>query len=610
MRFMKVIFSLCAMLSFGLAHAQQYRLSELEGINTTNSEIPLFRSGDSLFYLGSPEVDLLHEEDWKMDKGYALRKAIKGRDFGSFDSTVFLSDTYHAVVYNTADSIMTCFSFQDQRTKVEMFLGPRSIEERWVEERIFHASTGSMPGEFIVSYFSDESSSIDLGLLILKESEYQLIPLSTLNSGSNEVFPTWHNGDLYFSTDVAGQFDIVKATRESQWNKKEVLPSPLNSGADDLAMVFLNDEKGFISSNRNGTDDIWSFELVDEEKLIKLNGTLTVNGTALRDVGLSVYNELGELIAEVTTNEKGGFEMNVMEKEKTYTIKPGFDKRVLRSSELSLYDEEGKLVQRIVANDEGYFFFTLLPYRDGDPLERMDNPDNTTLLSIRIEGQLLDENSNPSPEGEPVFLLNDEGDAQNVTYTEDLGFFEFNNIAPKAKYTLGVPEDRENYSIVMKESTDTLKVRKKAEVVYVRLTENEVRTLKMPDGTELEFGEGEALKLRQIDYGFDSWELNATARTSLNELAEIWKLNRDVRIELQSHTDSRGTDQYNQDLSDKRAVEAINYLIQQGIPRNTLFGKGFGESMLLNGCDDNSDCSEEEHAFNRRTEVILHLKQE
>lgn len=75
-----------------------------------------------------------------------------------------------------------------------------------------------------------------------------------------------------------------------------------------------------------------------------------------------------------------------------------------------------------------------------------------------------------------------------------------------------------------------------------------------------------------------------------------------VSIELMSHTDSRGNDDYNMSLSQQRANAVVNYLVSKGISRNRLSGKGFGETRLVNRCSNGVECSEQDHQKNRRTE--------
>ncbi|GAB1858519.1 hypothetical protein MHTCC0001_33580 [Flavobacteriaceae bacterium MHTCC 0001] len=75
-----------------------------------------------------------------------------------------------------------------------------------------------------------------------------------------------------------------------------------------------------------------------------------------------------------------------------------------------------------------------------------------------------------------------------------------------------------------------------------------------------------------------------------------------VSIELMSHTDSRGNDDFNMSLSQQRANSVVNYLVSKGISRSRLSAKGYGETRLVNRCSNGVECSETEHKKNRRTE--------
>jgi outer membrane protein OmpA-like peptidoglycan-associated protein len=108
--------------------------------------------------------------------------------------------------------------------------------------------------------------------------------------------------------------------------------------------------------------------------------------------------------------------------------------------------------------------------------------------------------------------------------------------------------------------------------------------------------------LKNIYYDFDKWFIRADAAIELNKLVKLLKDNPDIDIEMGSHTDVRGTDDYNQVLSENRAKSAVEYLIEQGIEKNRLTFNGYGEQVLVNKCKNNVLCSEEEHQENRRTE--------
>lgn len=108
------------------------------------------------------------------------------------------------------------------------------------------------------------------------------------------------------------------------------------------------------------------------------------------------------------------------------------------------------------------------------------------------------------------------------------------------------------------------------------------------------------INLENIYYDFDDFRIRDDAKPTLNKLADALRLNPDIRIQLASHTDCRGNAPYNQNLSQKRAQSAVDYLIEIGIRSERLFAKGFGESSPAVECVCGR-CSESEHQSNRRT---------
>ncbi|PQJ77885.1 OmpA family protein [Polaribacter porphyrae] len=102
-----------------------------------------------------------------------------------------------------------------------------------------------------------------------------------------------------------------------------------------------------------------------------------------------------------------------------------------------------------------------------------------------------------------------------------------------------------------------------------------------------------------------NWKLNSATLTleakRLIDTRLLPILKTGVAVAIESHTDSRGKKDSNQNLSDRRAKSVINYLISKGINTSQLIGNGYGESRLINRCSDGVSCSEAEHAQNRRT---------
>jgi outer membrane protein OmpA-like peptidoglycan-associated protein len=117
---------------------------------------------------------------------------------------------------------------------------------------------------------------------------------------------------------------------------------------------------------------------------------------------------------------------------------------------------------------------------------------------------------------------------------------------------------------------------------------------------------GKRFQLNNIYYDFDKWDIRPEAAKTLDKLAVFLKDNANIKVELGSHTDARGADEYNLLLSDKRAEAAVAYLTNvRGIDPGRITHKGYGELNLINRCDDGVSCAENEHQLNRRTEIKI-----
>ena len=112
------------------------------------------------------------------------------------------------------------------------------------------------------------------------------------------------------------------------------------------------------------------------------------------------------------------------------------------------------------------------------------------------------------------------------------------------------------------------------------------------------------IALENIYYDLDKANIRADAQPTLMALARDLTLNPSLRIRLGSHTDCRGGDAYNRDLSQRRAESAVQFLIAQGIAADRLEAQGFGEDVPLTTCAC-SRCTEDEHQLNRRTTFTI-----
>lgn len=109
--------------------------------------------------------------------------------------------------------------------------------------------------------------------------------------------------------------------------------------------------------------------------------------------------------------------------------------------------------------------------------------------------------------------------------------------------------------------------------------------------------------LNDIYFEYDKSNITQQGAFELDKLVQVMKNNPAMVIMVKSHTDSRGSDQYNMNLSDRRAKSTVQYIISKGIAKDKISGKGYGESEPKVNCGEN--CTEEEYAKNRRSEFLI-----
>jgi len=124
---------------------------------------------------------------------------------------------------------------------------------------------------------------------------------------------------------------------------------------------------------------------------------------------------------------------------------------------------------------------------------------------------------------------------------------------------------------------------------------------KVPDAKVERVGEGIVVEFsNNVLFGFDKSELSDASKETLEKLVLVLNEYPDTDIELQGHTDSKGSDTYNQSLSEKRANSVSTYLVSKGIAQSRITAKGFGETMPKY---DNE--TEEGRSQNRRVEFLI-----
>ncbi|MXV50834.1 OmpA family protein [Pedobacter sp. HMF7647] len=210
-----------------------------------------------------------------------------------------------------------------------------------------------------------------------------------------------------------------------------------------------------------------------------------------------------------------------------------------------------------------------------------------------IEGLVVEKESGQPMAQVNISLINKTNGKEEKLISDAAGKFHF-NLEPGMDYV--VRGDRDKYYS-----------RQEGKVSTKNLKESTVFEIKF----ELERAKDEFLvRLDNIYYDFDKYNIRKDARPELDKVvAFMSSMPENVKIQLRSHTDSRGPAIYNQWLSQKRAESAVDYLKRSGSDHERIAAIGLGEMELVNGCRDGAKCSSAEHQLNRRTEFkIIRVK--
>ncbi|GAB3331935.1 hypothetical protein GCM10027299_38020 [Larkinella ripae] len=396
-----------------------------------------------------------------------------------------------------------------------------------------------------------------------------------INTKGNELFPFVDDrGNLYFSSDGhpgLGDLDIFYAQLTDGTAVKAVqnIGEPLNSSKDDFGIVTDGVRMlGYISSNRlrgGADDDIYRFR---REGSLYACRELTINV-----VDAQTKQPLGN--AQLDIDQKDG----VNGKRQAQTDGEG-NLRICLDPDTDF---------RIAAVMTGYqtnrLGFSTRGLSDDQPL-RLEIPLNPARsltakpLKTTIKGRILTHTERLPIDGVAVILRNlcDSTVLEMVT-------------GPDGRYEFSVDPGCEYIVEALKDCMGTTGAR-------VSPTTNATAELTM-------FREGDIIEIDNIYYDLAKWSIRPDAAVEMNKLVALMKKYPAMRIEMRSHTDSRGGAVYNKMLSTKRARAAVAYLNKGGISARRMKAAGYGESQPLNSCKDGVRCTEAEHQRNRRTEIKI-----
>lgn len=386
---------------------------------------------------------------------------------------------------------------------------------------------------------------------------------SSINTEMNELFPFVNDNTLYFSSNGhygVGGLDIFEASLVTK--SVQNMGYPVNSSADDFALITDSTGNfGYFSSNRkNNIDGIYQFDKND----IYLDVIVQV---------FEKYN-VDEIIPShpITLMNK-----NSGEQEEYFS------------------DANGQLKLRVRQN-ESYTFITKkedFKLKEEVELNTKTSTKDTTFecnlfllpTKITIALKVISKETKKPLEGATTVIPKFLNGADTSMVTNKNGLVVINVDRNKSYLALG---SKKGYLDDIKTFNTA---NEDGKIIELEL---ELTPIK----------KGEKFQLSDIFYDLNKSTLRPESAASLDKLADFI-LKNDLSIELSSHTDARGSDAYNQKLSQARAQSCVDYLLTKGVKTSNMKAKGYGEAQLINRCKNGVTCTEEEHQENRRTEVKI-----
>ncbi len=393
-----------------------------------------------------------------------------------------------------------------------------------------------------------------------------------VNSGDNELFPTFIGDEIItFSSNRPngnGGLDIyVAELKNGAGLSAQLLPSPINSGQDDISLVVSpNHSVAYFTSSRSGgagQDDIYALTPKKSKTQAAVNHTfITIDSNSLRrlnNVTITILNMEGQEVFSNLTDKNGSMIVNL---------------------------QEGK-IYKMRASLKGFHNFDINFTAGG--IQKIKLKSNACII---VKGIALDQDNNtvlPDVEIKLVLECNNE---MQTRITDANGSFEFCIPAGCDSKISARLKDYYDISIPIKGSNDNL-------LMNLNFNKEKVSILKEP------LKVGGVITLENIYYDFNNASIRTGAERELNELITVLHQNPDMVVNLIAHTDARGDAKSNLNLSISRAQEAKRYLILKGINTDRVSIVGRGETQPRNRCKDGVNCTEDEHQYNRRIEVLI-----
>jgi outer membrane protein OmpA-like peptidoglycan-associated protein len=347
---------------------------------------------------------------------------------------------------------------------------------------------------------------------------------------------------------------------------------------------------------------------------LKINQTL-VKGKELEDIFLIKLSSVGQVLL----GEDYGHSKSDIGRKLFYR-----DNKLIMSGEFSNDIEFGTT---LLTGGENTFFVAFFDpsvsqFKNAQVLaNHLQKPVVNTKLS-NITGKIIVANGDNKNylSGHEVHIEEESGELIKSTLTDEKGNFTFKNIDTTKVLNLVVKKNdriKENEEVYLAKINGTI-IQKfnldKDNVFRFKLLKPDIIKLSEPDNVtdplialkDFENSSNtEMLVVEHVLYDVNAFQIPVNAIVDMDKIAKYLIENSTYSLQIYSHTDATGDEKSNLELSQKRANEVKKYLVGKGIKSSRIKAKGLGETKILNRCNNEINCSPEEHAMNRRTEFMF-----
>lgn len=369
-----------------------------------------------------------------------------------------------------------------------------------------------------------------------------------VNTIRKEQFPfVSKDNKLYFSSnghEGYGSLDVFVSdiTNGSAFSKATNVGLPVNTGLDDFAFNIDSDTKlGYFASNRTG-------------------GKGGDDIYALEEIKPLIVEDCMQLIAGVISDED--------------TQLP------LENALVILQDSDKKELEKVMTDASGYFKFKVICESGYTVLASKENytSNQTSLLLQKERGK----------ENDASMTLKS---LEEIKKAEEVALEE-----QKKQEQIALEEQKKEEKLAKVKEKQVAEEKKKEKIEKIIAEEKDV----VKDNKDRL-----VIKTEPIYFDYDLWYIRRDSKVILDRVVELMNKYPDMVVEIGSHTDCRGNNNYNKVLSQNRATSTREYIIEKGISKKRIFAKGYGEKVPVIKCATDESCSEEEHELNRRSEFVI-----